>query len=153
MIQLDARYINNAHIISDVPLDKAVTELFDGQFLMMKADGTMTKHDGSTGKRGYMTISSKYGNPVNNIGQPITAPKNGRDNVTSTGLVAVLIGPYRLGTDQYEVGTYTPGAPLKVSASAKLTPWVAGTDKAEDIVGYVWTAPAAAGALMTVIHE
>ncbi len=156
MIKAEARYFNNAHRISDVPLSTSVTELYDGQWLMYGTGGDAGKfilHDGTSNRRGYITISSKYGDVGANIGRPITMDPAGRDNVTSTGFATVLAGTYRLATDQYETGSYTPGAALKISANAKLTPWVAGTDKAEDIIGFVAVAPASASDVLTFIHE
>ena len=156
MIKADARYFNNAHRISDVPLDSGVTALYDGQWLMFGTGATAGKlilHTGAANKRGYITLSSKYGDVGANIGRAITEDPAGRDNVTSTGFATVLAGTYRLATDQYETATYVPGAALKISANAKLTPWVKGTDLAEDIVGYVTVAPADSADVLTFIHE
>jgi len=163
MIQFDSRYFNNAHRISDGKLASTVTELYDGQWLMRDSNGEFVIHDGSNAK-GYLTISSKYGNPVNNIGTPITNPPAGRDNVTSTGRVTVLIGPYRLATDQYETGTYNAGDPLKISANGKLeacsfndAPAVvadvqANIEELRKVVAYVYQPPAAAGE-PTLLYE
>lgn len=164
MIQFDSQYVNNAHRISDGVLSASVTTLYDGQWLMKDANGEFVVHDGSAVK-GYLTISSKYGNPVSNINRPITDPPAGRDNVTSTGRVSVLIGPFRIATDQYEVGVYASGAPLKVSENGKLTPCVfddAPADTAavqanfvelSKVVAHVYAPPASAGAPMTIVHE
>jgi len=153
MIKFDSRYFNNAYRVSDGKLASTVTTLYDGQWLMRNDSDEFVIHTGTTAKKGYMTISSKYGNPVNNIGTPITQGPNGRDNVTSTGKVSVLVGPYRLATDQYETGTYHAGDPLKISENGKLTPFVVGTDKEYDIVGHVYKAPASASDVLVFVHE
>lgn len=153
MIKFDSRYFNNAHRISDVNLSAGVATLYDGQWLMKDANGEMVLHDGSATK-GYITISSKYGDPVSNIGRPITEDPAGRDNVTSTGRVTVLIGPYRLATDQYEAGAYNAGDALVISPNALLRPYDSvGGDTPDMICAWVWDPPAAAGDPMTIIHE
>ena len=164
MIQFDSQYVNNAHRISDGVLSATVTELYDGQWLMKDAAGEFVIHDGSAVK-GYLTISSRYGNPTNNINRPITEGPAGRDNVTSTGRVSVLIGPYRVATDQYENGVYVDGAPLKISQNGKLMPCTfddapanvadvqANFDELSKVVAHVYTAPSAAGATMVIVHE
>jgi hypothetical protein len=151
MIQFDSRYFNNAHRISDVKLAATVTELYDGQWLMLGENGEMVISDGTA--KSYITLSSKYGNPVDNIARPITEGPAGRDNVSSTGRVTVLIGPFRLATDQYEVGAYAAGDALVVSANGKLQKYDSATNTADQIVANVWTAPASAGAPMAIVHE
>lgn len=156
MIKFDSRYFNNAHRISDGKLAATVTELHDGQWLMRDSNGEFVIHDGTSGVKGYITLSSKYGDPASDIGRPITQGPAGRDNVTSTGRVTVLIGPYRLATDQYETGVYTAGMPLKISSNGKLEPAALSGDSttpAYDIVAYVYNPPASAGAPMTIVHE
>lgn len=164
MIQFDSQYVNNAHRISDGVLAATVTELHDGQWLMQDANGEFVIHDGSAVK-GYLTISSRYGNPVNNINRPVTEAPAGRDNVTSTGRVSVLIGPYRLATDQYEAGAYVAGAPLKISQNGKLEPCVfddapaavadvqANFVELSKVVAHVYAPPADVGAPMVITHE
>lgn len=164
MIQFDSQYVNNAHRISDGKLADTVSELRDGQWLMRDSNGEFVIHDGSAVK-GYLTISSKYGDPVNNINRPITEGPAGRDNVTSTGRVSVLIGPFRLATDQYETAVYNVGAPLKISQNGKLTPIVledtpstvaevqANFVEISKIVAHVYAPPATAGAPMAIVHE
>lgn len=151
MIQFDSRYFNNAHRISDVSLASTVTTLYDGQWLMLDSNGEMVISDGS--KKSYLTISSKYGNPADNINRQITEGPAGRDNVTSTGRVSVLIGPYRIATDQYETGSYSEGDALKVSSNGKLEAWDSANDSADAIVAWVWAPPAEAGDPMTIVHE
>lgn len=153
MISFDSRYFGNAYRISDVPIKSTVTTLYDGQWMKINSDGQAELHDGTSGIKGYMTISSRYGTPANNIGAPITNDPAGRDNVTSTGMVSLLVGPYRIATDQYETDTYTVGTPLTISSNGKLTPFNTSTGKAWDIVGWVFAPPATAGAPMTIVHE
>lgn len=156
MIDFDSRYFNNAHRISDGKLAATVTTLHDGQWLMRDENNEFVIHDGTSGVKGYITISSKYGTPADNIGRPITQGPSGRDNVTSTGRVSVLIGPFRLATDQYETGVYTNGTPLVISQNGKLTPATltgATPSAAWDIVAYVYSAPVEAGAPMIIVHE
>lgn len=152
MISYESQYIKNAHVLSDVKLASAVTTLYAGQWLVMNADGEWELSTGAANAKSYMTVSNKYGNPVDNINRPITAGPAGRDNVTSTGLAAVLIGPYRIATDQYENAVYNAGAALKVSDNGKLTP-LDGGDDASLIVAWVFTPPAEVGAPMTIVHE
>lgn len=151
MIQFDSRYFNNAHRVS-LPLAAAVGTFHDGQWMTLNSDGELILSTGATNKHSYITISSRYGTG-NAIGAPITDAPAGRDTVSISGLAIVLIGPYALVTDQYETGSYTMGAALKVSANGKLDTWVAGTDKNEDIVGYVSKVPAAGSQTIGIIHE
>jgi hypothetical protein len=158
MIDAKQRYVGNAHRLSDCKLKSTVTTLHDGQWLAMDSNGEWIISTGAANVRSYITISSKWGDVGANIGRPITEGPKGRDNVTSTGMATVLIGPYRLATDQYETGTYTAGAALCVSSNGKLKPWVkpsAATDISdqEAIVGFVLKAPATAGDLLMFVHE
>jgi len=165
MIQFEARYVNNAYHISDGKLASTVATLYDGQWLMLNANGEYVIHDGSLHKKGFISLSSKYGDPVANINRPITAAPAGRDNVTSSGMVSVLAGAFRLATDQYEAGSYANGAPLKISANGKLMPCTfvaAPTTVAEvhanaieeaKVVAYVYRAPASETDSITIIHE
>lgn len=158
MIKAEARYIGNAHRLSDCKLASSVTTLHDGQWLVANASGEWELSTGAANKRSYLTLSSKWGSPASNIGRPITSAPTGRDNVTSTGMATVLIGPYRLATDQYETGSYVAGAALCVSSNGKLKPWVKPADASaisdqESIVGYVFKAPADANDVLTFIHE
>lgn len=157
MINFDSRYFGNAHRISDVALSTAVTTLYDGQWLMKTGD-VMEIATGALNSKSYLTLSRKYGSPVNNIGAPITADPSGRDNVTSTGRVTVLVGPFRLATDMYltTTGAYTNGTALKVddsTSSGKLTQWISTADSTAKIVAYVWDAPTTLGDAMTIVHE
>jgi len=122
MIKYEARYFNNAHRISDVPIDAAVTVLQDGQWMSLSATGTAVISDGAVNKKSYMTLSSMWGALGNGIGVPITAMKTGRDNVSSTGTVSLLMGPFRVATDQYDSAqTFVSGGALKVYDGADAT--------------------------------
>lgn len=155
MIKFDSRYFGNAHRISDYALASTVATLYDGQWLMLNSDGAWEIHDGTSGIPGFITTSSKYGTISDNIGRAITEDPAGRDNVTSTGKAVVLVGPFRLATDQYETDSYAINTPLKISANGKLTPatLAGGVDPAYDIVAYVAVAPAQAGDPMTIISK
>ena len=165
MIQFDARYVNNAYHISDGKLAASVATLYDGQWLMRDANGEFVIHDGSLRKKAFISLSSKYGDPVSNIGRPITEAPAGRDNVTSSGMVSVLAGPFRIATDQYEAGEYANGDPLKISATGTLMPCTfvaapatvaevhANAIEQAKIIAYVYRAPASATDSMAIIHE
>lgn len=172
MIKYEARYFNNAHRLSDVPVDAAVTVLYDGQWMQISEDGTAVLSDGAVNKKSYMTISSKWGALGNGIGTPITAEKTGRDNVSSTGTVSLLLGGFRVATDQFDATkTYVPGAALKVydgtsdeDLNGKLVPCVfveaddvakaaANANEALKTVAYVFKAPATAGDALTIVSN
>jgi len=156
MIQYDARYFNNAHRISDVAIDPSVTVLYDGQWMTISPTNTAVISAGGLNNKSFMTISSKWGSLGASIGAPITTPITGRDNVTPTGTVALLMGPYRVETDQFDATkTYVNGAALKVSTTVPgvVTPFIQGTDDRSLVVGYVFNAPAVAGDMLTIAHE
>jgi hypothetical protein len=152
MIQFDSRYYNNAHRLS-CPLKSTVTELYDGQWLALDSDGNAVISAGAANTKSYITLSSKYGTVGGGINAPITDAPAGRDTVTPSGMVSVLIGPFKLVTDQYETGSYTVGAALKVSANGKVEPWVAASDSEQLIVGYCYKAPTATDATIGIVHE
>jgi len=143
MIKASGRFFNNAHRLS-FPAAAALTTFYDGQWLALNSSGEAILSTGAANVKSYMTLSSRYGVVGGGIGAPITEAPAGRDTVTSTGMVSVLIGTFAVETDQWETGTYNLGAALKVSANGKLMPWVNGTDNAALIVGYVTKAPAGA---------
>ena len=151
MISFDSRYYGNAHRISDLPLKSTVTTLYDGQWVMLDTDGNAVLHDGTDSKRGFLTISSKYGDVGANIGRTITQGPAGRDNVSSTGMITVLVGPFRLATDRYETDSYAVGDWLKISTTGDLEKATIGSDPWYSVVATVWEAPATAGAPMTIV--
>ena len=167
MIKYESRYFNNAHRISDIPIDPVVTVLYDGQWMQISDTGTAVISDGTANKRSYMTISSMYGNFTATVGAEITGTYDasqtligssfyplGRDTVTPTGTVSLLIGPFRMETDQYDTAqVYHAGNALKVNATGKLTLWASGVDSGSLIVGYVSKVPANAQDTIGVIHE
>ena len=143
MILAEGRYMNNAHRIT-VDLDPSVTTLYDGQWLQFTNNGTVTIADGT--KRAFLTISAKYGDVGASIGAPITDAPAGKDTVTpSGGKAVILIGSFKLETDQFDttvtLSNYVVGGFLKVNGTGKLTPWVSATDKPEQIVAVCTKAP------------
>lgn len=153
MIKFDSRYFNNAHRLSFKLAASVTGDINDGTWLTLDTDGNAVISDGTANTVKFMTISSRYGNVSAGIGNPITADPNGRDTITPSGMVSVLIGPYRLVTDMYATGVYTVGCALKVTTDGKLAPWVGTTDSVELKVGYCFKVPTATDATIGIIHE
>lgn len=137
-INVHHRYFQNAHRVSDYPIDPSVTALEDGQWLMLNADRKLVISDGSA--RSYLTTSSI---------------KLGRNTVKESGKAVILVGPYRVETDQWDrSATYAIMDPLKVNANGVVTKFVVGTDTRFDlIVGYVTKVPQNADDTIEFIHE
>lgn len=152
MIQAKGRFFNNAHRIS-VALNSGVTgDIADGMFLELNDSGEAIVATGTLNKRCFMTTSSRYGTVESGIGAPITADPAGRDNITSTGMVTLLVGPYSVVTDQYETGTYHCTEALKIHDTGKVEPWVT-SDNPALIIGYCSKVPTVTDTTIGIIHD
>lgn len=129
MIRFEGRYDEYAYRVSTRRASaaiKAAAEFNDGQWVTLNNDGEVVVSDGTS--KSFIATSSK---------------RDGRDNITTTGMIAYLMGTYELSTDQFDTTEdYTAAmTPLKVDGDGKLTPWDDQADGAEQIEAYSISAP------------
>ncbi len=172
MIVAEKRYFNYTHRLSDYALSASVTTLYDGQWLMLNSSNEFVISDGSLNNKSYITLSSKWGDVSTQFNAPITQGVLGRDTVSPSGKCTVLIGPFRLETDQYVTDTYVEGMPLKIYDGApdddkngKLIPCAfespadndtklaTNIDELRKTVAYVCKVPASATDTIGITHE
>lgn len=137
MLKFNSKFEEYAYRVASNQLDPSVTTLEEGQWVT-KNNGKIVIADGS--KKSFMCLTSK---------------RPGRDQISgkSDALVSFYHGSfYGLQTSNFDVaGTYNEMTPLKVKAGGILTPWVAGTDKAETIEAYALGAPV--GGFLTICSK
>jgi hypothetical protein len=134
-----ANYYTNAHRIEGY-VDASVTNIQPGQLFQFNNAGKLVYADGS--KKAYPTLNSRY----NGTGYGQQGELNeGRDDVSRTGKIALLKGNFEIGTDQYDTTkTFVFGEPVVPGANGKVIPFIEGTHKPWDIVGFVTYVPASA---------
>ena len=128
MIIRENRHDEYAYRVAAFELDPSVTRLEEGQWVTLQ-NGKLVIADGT--KKAFIATGSK---------------RAGRNQVGGVPVkqVSILVGGFILTVDQFDAtGTYGELTPLKVKAGGILTPWISGTDKAEQIVAYSVNEPLA----------
>lgn len=134
-------YLQKATRLSLYNVSPNVTTIQAGQLFHLDANGEWDYADGTL--KAYPTLNVRF----NGAGLGAQGERlEGRDDVSRTGKITVLVTNYELGTDQFDdTKTYTPGAPLTTSTGGKLTLFDTATGKPHLIVGYVTVPPATTG--------
>ena len=136
MLDRNTAYIQNAHRHSLNKVSKNVKEVHSGMLFHLDDNEEWDYADGT--RISYPTLNERY--PGKGLG-PQGERLEGRDNVSSTGKLACLLGNFEIGVDTYEKGaTYKVGRPLAASSTTKgyLKP---AEDGEKFIVGYVTHVP------------
>lgn len=140
-------YNTNSHRHSLNEVDASVTNIYAGQLFQLNDAGKWVYADGT--RKCYPTVNDRY--PGAGLG-PQGERLEGRDNVSASKKLSVLLGNYEIGTDQYDTAkTYTYGAPLHASTDAtkkgKITLFdttAEPTQKEYFIIGFVTHVPTSA---------
>ena len=136
MLDRQISYLQNAHRHSLNRVSAEVDNVYSGQHFHLNDEEEWEYADGS--RMSYPTMNERY--PGKGLG-PQGERLEGRDNVSSSGKLTVLLGNFEIGVDTYVKGaTYQIGRPLVVDSTEKGFLKPAGdTDKY--IVGYVTHVP------------
>ena len=110
-------YIQNAHRLPG-KIAKSVKEIRAGQHFHKNDDGEFEYADGT--RPAYPTMNDRYqGSGYGDQGELV----EGRDNVSRTGQITVLMGNFEVPTDQYDKdASYEYGQALTVKSPGILIP-------------------------------